>query len=307
MTKKISFLFITLIFFSVSLNAQVNNKIIIKVENEIITNYDLKNKILSFLILRGEPINQDNINKFKPQALEVLIQQKLKKIELANYNMKRDEKKINQYLLNISSNNIERFKEIFLQNNLDYDLFLEEIEVQIMWQELIYKIYSNKIKIDENVIEQELKDYLKKSKEIVEFKISEIEIFNENKNLEQDNIVLIQNKIQEIGFENTALNYSTSSSARNKGDLGWLEAKSLSKSINDILTKMSIGEISKPIKRQDSIIFLKLVDKRKIQSEKIDLDKYKLRVIAQKRNEMFDLYSKSHLSKLKNNNLVEYQ
>ena len=70
---------------------------------------------------------------------------------------------------------------------------------------------------------------------------------------------------------------------------------------------MSIGEISKPIKRQDSIIFLKLVDKRKIQSEKIDLDKYKLRVIAQKRNEMFDLYSKSHLSKLKNNNLVEYQ
>ena len=148
---------------------------------------------------------------------------------------------------------------------------------------------------------------MKKSKEIVEFKISEIEIFNENKNLEQDNIVLIQNKIQEIGFENTALNYSTSSSARNKGDLGWLEAKSLSKSINDILTKMSIGEISKPIKRQDSIIFLKLVDKRKIQSEKIDLDKFKLRVIAQKRNEMFDLYSKSHLSKLKNNNLVEYQ
>ena len=55
------------------------------------------------------------------------------------------------------------------------------------------------------------------------------------------------------------------------------------------------------------VLFLKLVDKRKIQSEKIDLDKYKLRVIAQKRNEMFDLYSKSHLSKLKNNNLVEYQ
>ena len=94
----------------------------------------------------------------------MLIQQKLKKIELVNYNMKKDEKKINQYLLTISSNNIEGFKEIFLQNNLDYDLFLEEIEVQIMWQELIYKIYSNKIKIDENVIEQELKNYLKKSK-----------------------------------------------------------------------------------------------------------------------------------------------
>ena len=77
-----------------------------------------------------------------------------------------------------------------------------------MWQELIYKIYSNKIKIDENVIEQELKKLFKKSKEIVEFKISEIEIFVENQNLEQDNIVLIQNKIQEIGFENTALNYS---------------------------------------------------------------------------------------------------
>ena len=70
---------------------------------------------------------------------------------------------------------------------------------------------------------------------------------------------------------------------------------------------MSIGEISKPIKRQDSIIFLKLVDKRKIQSEKIDLDKYKLRVIAQKEMRCLICTLKVIYRNLKNNNLVEYK
>ena len=75
----------------------------------------------------------------------------------------------------------------------------------------------------------------------------------------------------------------------------------------DILKKMNIGEISPPIKRQNSILFLKLVDVRTSKIEDINIAELEKRIIEQKKNEMFNLYSKSHLSKIKNTVLIEYK
>ena len=81
-------------FLITSTNA-ITNKIILKVENEIITNYEIKNKILTSLILAGDEISQENINKLKKQAVESLIQNKLKTIELKKYKIKKNDGQIN--------------------------------------------------------------------------------------------------------------------------------------------------------------------------------------------------------------------
>ena len=97
-------LFILILFFISSIsNAKIENNIILKVENEIITNYDIKNKILRTLILSGQEINQNNINFLKEQSLNDLIFQKLKKIELERFNFKDDKTQINNYLRTISN------------------------------------------------------------------------------------------------------------------------------------------------------------------------------------------------------------
>ena len=58
---------------------QINNKILLKVGNKIITNYDLQNKILTSLILSNQEINQKNIDKLKKQSVDSLVQKKLKR------------------------------------------------------------------------------------------------------------------------------------------------------------------------------------------------------------------------------------
>ena len=108
--------------------AAIENKIILKVENEIITNFEVKNKILSTLILSNQEINQQNIDNFKKQALEFLIQYKLKKIELSKFNLKNDSSQINNYLNSISGNNINKLKDTFKRNNIDFKLFVDEVE-----------------------------------------------------------------------------------------------------------------------------------------------------------------------------------
>ena len=70
---------------------------------------------------------------------------------------------------------------------------------------------------------------------------------------------------------------------------------------------MDIGETSKPIKRQNSIIFLKIADKRSSKTKDINLSELKSKLVNQKKNELYNLYSRSHLSKLKNNSLIEYK
>tara|TARA_B100000242_G_scaffold260631_1_gene206061 strand:- start:299 stop:1222 length:924 start_codon:yes stop_codon:yes gene_type:complete len=287
--------------------ASIKNNILVKIENEIITNFEIKNKILGTLILNNQEINQKNINLLKKQSLESLILLKLKKIELSKYDIKNNNSEVENYINKLSSNKTSEVKLKFEKNGLDFNLFFKEVETQLKWQKLIYQIYSEKIKFDKSLIEKELNQLVKNKKEIVQFRISEIEIFIDNKENENEKILNIKELINNQGFENTALKYSVSNTAESKGDLGWINSNSLSKEIFDIISQLKIGEITEPIKRQNSILFLKLVNKKTIVSKQLDKAELEKNLINRKTNELFNLYSKSHLSKLKNTSFIEYR
>ena len=97
------------------------------------------------------------------------------KIELSKYDLKDSPDKLNSYLKTLSSNNIVSLKK-FLDNKLDYDLFLDEIKIKLKWQDLIYLIYSKKIELDERSIDIELQEIIQNRLEIDQYKLSEIEI-----------------------------------------------------------------------------------------------------------------------------------
>ena len=297
---------IFIIFFFNKTDSKIQNNIVLKVENKIITQFEIKNKILSTLILANQEVTQENINRLKNQALEFLIQFRLKEIELSKYNFSYDNSEIIDYVNSISSNDIQTIKKKFVENNLDYQLFLEEVKIQLKWQKFIYQNYSKKIEIDESIINEEVENYLKNKSDIEEFKISEIEILLNGKS-ENNVIADIKSKISIDGFKKTAFNYSVSSTAKQNGDLGWVNGKSLSDKIYNIITKMKVGDVTKPIKTQNSILFLKLDDKKISKKKDINLVKLKESIIIQKRNELFNLYSRSHLSKLKNTSIIEYK
>ena len=160
-------LFVYLFFFllvSENVFSKINNQIILKVENEIITNYEIKNKILRSLFLANQEVSQENINKIKKQSLENLIQFKIKKIEVEKYKISKDVNQVNSYLESISSKDLNQFKKKFKDANLDFTLFLDEIETESKWQKLIYKIYSSKIKIDEGAINKDLNSIIVRQK-----------------------------------------------------------------------------------------------------------------------------------------------
>ena len=302
------FLLIFLFFFFGSTQVFSDTKIVVKIDNKIISSYDIKNRINTNLKLRNLEINQSNIDKMKNLALQELINLIIKEKEILKYSsIDIEGMDISKQLNSISSGNVEMLKKKFLDNNLDYEAFLHHLKVQAAWQNVIFYLFQDKVKIDENEINDELKNFKEEIFNVRELNLLELEA-KFSSSIERDNkIIQIKNSINEIGFEKSISIYSESETAVNGGRLGFINEKSLSKEILEKLKNLNEGDISEPIIRLNKIIFLK-IDKIKIsRNDNINIDQYKKNIIAKRKNDLFDLYSKSHLSKLKNNSYIEFK
>ncbi len=298
-----------LLNFETSSFASTKNKIIVRIENQIISSYELKNKIKTILFLSNQNLSQENINKTKQIALQQLIDYKLKKNQVTKFNIKSDNNvQLNNHLENLSSNyqtNIDGIKKLFRNNNLDFDLYVNEIETEFSWQKLIFRNFKDKIILDKKEIENELNNLLNTQNNLQEFELAEIEISLKNNSEDKNTIFEVNNQIKKIGFEKAAIKYSISTTSLDGGKIGWINSKSLSKKILSILDKMKVGEISEPIIQTNTATILKLLDKKSINLKETDLDQLRKKIINNKKNELLSLYSNNYLSKIKNNALIE--
>lgn len=304
--KKFYIFFAIILFFQLNLYAKKSLNIIAKIDNELITSYDVKNKIITTLVLSKKELNQENINSLKKIALENLIINRLKKIELNKYDIKSNDRQINAYLNSISSNDIPSLEKSFEINGLDFKAYKNELDIEFKWRNLIFNKYSNKINIDPDDLIQQLPKKIEQQESSIEFNLSEIEILSSDPNLEKEIIPQILEEIKQTGFENAVLKFSIASSSSNQGNLGWINSNSLSEDLLEIIEKLEVGEVTKPIKKNDKIIFFKLIDKKIISASSKDIENLKKELIEQKKNELFRLYSSSFLSKLRNSKLIEY-
>ena len=160
MYNKISKIFLILCFiFQFSNLIGEENKIILKIENKIITSFDLKNKIKADLIIRNQELNQENVDATKKRALSFLINSRVKENELEKYNFNIKNVDISKQLNQVSSGNIQDLKNKFEQNNISFELFKNEIKTEIAWQQLIFNIYTNKVEVDQKDIEIDSKNH----------------------------------------------------------------------------------------------------------------------------------------------------
>ena len=306
--KFIIFKICIIFFFITPLIASNNLKIITKVGNEIITSYELENKIKITLFLAGEELNQSNITEIKNLSLKTLVDNRLKKEEIKRYKFKKaNEKRVSNYLANLAKKfnlPVKDLDNFFKNNGLEFNLFLEEIKTEFQWQSLIYNIYAKKINLDEKEIANELNKIILEQKLVIDYNLSEIE----TKFLKENELKEIIDYINNFSFEKAAQKYSVSTSAIDGGSIGWINSESLSDNILELLKNLNVGEYTKPIKRDDSFFIFYLNDKRKVSNfDKDNLEKLKKSIINKKTNDLLTMYSNNHLSIKRNKTLIDYQ
>jgi len=171
-------------FIFVNLQSQINNTIVVKVGNSLITSLDVQNEIITNLIINNQELTQNNINNNKNYAIKNLINKSIKSSEIKKYKIKNYNKKdLQNYIENVAKNlniNQSELKEIFKQSNVDYKTFVEKFEIELLWNTLIFKIYRNQININIVDVDTEIKNF-KESKSEEEFKEFKKNILNKKR------------------------------------------------------------------------------------------------------------------------------
>ena len=163
-----------------------------------------------------------------------------------------------------------------------------------MWNELIFKKFSKKIKIDKKLIKKEISSKEKQE----EFLIYEIVFEVKNKNNLNKKYNLIKKEIKNNNFSKAALLYSNSESSLNGGKVGWVKLSSMSQQIRSALKNTKIGEITEPIKIPGAFIILNVKDKRET-LVKLDINSEVERLIKRKTNEQLNQFSNIYFNKIK--------
>ena len=310
MIKTISkyFFVIFIIFFFEDIKALEKNKIVVKVNDKIITSYEIKNKINTELVLRNLKINQSNINNMKNFAVQNLIDFRIKEKEIEKYNsIELDNVDISKKLQSIFSGDINLIKDKFLRHNISYEIFLKELRLQTAWQNLILMLFQDKVKINENEILIELTNLKNMNSEIKTYNLSEIEASYATEKEKKEKIEKIVKSIKKVGFKKTVSILSESVTAANDGQLGFLNEESLSEEIYEKLKNLSVGNISDPIIQSNKITFLKINEIKIIDNKSFNIDQAKKNLINKRKNNLYNLYSQSYLSKLKNSSFIEFK
>ena len=296
--------FLILLFFLMINQAQsIETRIIHNIQNEIITNIDIKNEF-KYLIALNNSLKELDKEKILNISNESAIREKIKKIEILK-NFK--EIKINEdyssiLIKNIYSRiNLKSLNE-FEQYLKDYGLTINDIKtkttIDALWNELIMQKYGSKININKNKIEEEI---LKNSKiQTKEYQLSEIifEVINKEEIDKKYNEVV--KSIDKEGFKNSAAIYSFSESAKIGGDIGWINENSLNDNIKKNIKDLKNGQITKPIILSNGILILKLEDTKTSETTINVKDELK-KAINYERNRQLNQYSKIYYNKIKKN------
>ena len=281
--------------------------IVIKVNNEIITNIDIENEIRYLVALNNE-LKETSEEILKNLAKQSVIKEKIKKNEVSKYfkfNFSQEylDNVIKSYYTKLGIDSLESFKIYLQEYDLKLDVVKNKIEIELLWNQLIGRQYQDQIIINKKDLENKVEKYLKENELTKEFNLSEIvfQIKNNNEIIEKKN--LIKKDIVKKGFKSAANIYSISESSKFGGELGWIKSNQLSNKILDILTNLSIDEISEPIKIPNGYMILKINDIREITIEK-DKEKLLDELIKVETNNKYSQFSIIYYNKLKLNSVI---
>ena len=298
--KILVFITINILFFSNSFSKE--NKILFKVDNEIITTIDIYNEIKYLEILNDKQFQNLEQNKVIEIAKNSLIREKIKEIELLKRigTLEIDQNILNEIILNnFKKNNIETitdFEEFFKDLNIKPNVVRKKISIEILWNQLIYQIFNKNVKIDSEAIKNEIKTNTK----IKELLLSEIVFtIDENEKL-NDKFELIKKRILNNSFSDAALIFSISESAKNGGNLGWIKETSLNKKIKNEIKNIALGQHTKPLVIPGGFLIIKIEQERYIDVD-TDINKEFDLIVKKKTNDQLKQYSIIYLNKVKKN------
>ena len=281
--------------------------IVLKVNNNIITNVDIDDEY-RYLIALSPGLQDVNRETVMELAKDSIIREKIKVNELNKYydlsvKNKFIDRIISNFYKNMGMENINEFKNYLSNYNLDFEEIEMKISIEAAWNDLIYKKFADSVEINELELKKKIRKNILNRKEQNSYLISEILFTADDYDKLQAKYKKIEKSILEIGFSNTANIHSVAATGKLGGKVGWISESQLNETIKKEIENIKIGDHTKAITIPGGFLIIKLNDK-KTEMVNLNYDEEFKKKIESEKNSQLKNFSEIYFKKIKKNSII---
>jgi peptidyl-prolyl cis-trans isomerase SurA len=244
------------------------------VNDEIISTFDLAQRMRLLIATSGIQPTEQNLPQFQREALSGLIDERLQIQELRRV---EDEQKIE--IIPTNEDVDEQLTEMARENNANLQQFVnalaaqgigsetlrEQIRAQSGWQRWVRGRYGSRLRVGQDQVKAEM-DRIAAASSRPQYQIAEV--FIDAARVGGMDVALngaeqlVTQMQQGAPFPAVARQFSASPSAAAGGDVGWITAGEMAPEIDAALDQMRPGQLSRPIPVRDGVYIVYLRDRR---------------------------------------------
>ncbi|MDI7774576.1 peptidylprolyl isomerase [Asticcacaulis sp. EMRT-3] len=244
---------------------QLGEGVLVSVNNDMITSYDLKQRMLLLIVTSGVQVTQDNYAAFQKQALSSLIDEKLEKQEMDHWKVKVTPKEVDDEIARMAQQSNLTSPQLLAELKrvgVEPATLRAQISSEIGWQELVGGRYHSNAAVGSTQVDA-LMDKVIADGQKPQYLVSEIFIdpaaAGSMANAQQGAQQLYDQIVKKAApFQAVARQFSNAPSAANGGDEGWLVSGSIDPAIENALKSLKPGEMSPPVMTKDGAYILLL-------------------------------------------------
>ncbi|MEL0124413.1 MAG: peptidylprolyl isomerase [Alphaproteobacteria bacterium] len=258
----------TLLLETKSLSDEKFEGLIVSVDSEAITTYDLSERIKLVLKALNLEDNIKNRDSVRDRVLELLILEKIKKIESKKFNVEITEEELKDIISKMYDfpvDEYEKFTKFLEQEDIDIDVIKEQLSAELMWKKFTRQKFSSKITINKSEVDTLANNLMNKIGK-VEYNYSEILFKNIKENDWENTKKRINNALSLLesrsSFDLVAKKFDENILTTNPEKNRWVLVDNLDDDLRNALNKLDVGEIKSEIKTKNGYKIIKLNEKR---------------------------------------------
>ena len=238
------------------------------VGDEVITTYDLAQRVILMMISSGQRFPESALPQLQAQALQDLIEEKLKLKEAASYDLRPEQKEINAEIAAIAAQSGLTAADLERQLNtqgLSLDSLRSQIGAQMLWPQLVRGRYGRRVRINDDEVDATI-ERMREEAGSEQYLVSEICIpipsREEAQAYYQGSLQLLEQMRRGVPFAVVAQQFSACTSAAAGGDLGWIRAGELPEDLDRAIRDVPVGAVTNPIPVDNALMIMAVREKR---------------------------------------------
>ncbi|MFM8819412.1 MAG: peptidylprolyl isomerase [Phenylobacterium sp.] len=244
------------------------------VNDEIISTFDLAQRMRLLIATSGIQPTQQNLPQFQREALSGLVDERLQLQELRRVEKQQkidivpSDQDVDEQLTEMARENnanLQQFKNSLAAQGIGIDTLREQVRAQSGWQRWVRGRYGSRLRIGEDQVKAELERVAAAASK-PQYQIAEVFLDAARVGGMETAVngaeQLVAQMQQGAPFPAVARQFSASPSAAAGGDVGWITAGEMPPEVDAALEQMRPGQLSRPIPVRDGVYIVYLRDRR---------------------------------------------